>query len=131
MPIVATMTSSTPPNHCPSDKQPCSGVTFRRYGKPKKRVRDVHVHSVHAQRWQCTTCGYVFRVYPQGITRRQQSLRLQALSVYFWVLGMSLGAVGDALGALGCTVKRTTVMTICGRRELQLDANCATGCAAR
>jgi transposase-like protein len=84
-------------------------MTFQRYGKPKKRVRDIFVHGVRAQRWKCTTCGYVFRVYPQGVTRRQQSLRLQAMSVYYWVLGMSLGAVTDALEPLGCHLGRTTV----------------------
>jgi hypothetical protein len=108
MPNVDTVLSNKPPDHCPSEL-PCSGTTFHRFGKPKKHVRDVFVHQVHAQRWKCTTCGYVFRVYPQGITRRQQSLRLQALSVFYWVLGMSLGAVTDALSPLGCALGRTTV----------------------
>jgi len=108
MPIVDTVPSNRPPDHCPS-KLPCSGTTFQRYGKPNKRVRDLHVHRVHAQRWKCTTCGYVFRVYPQGVTHRQQSLRLQAVSAYYWVLGMSLGAVTDALAAQGCPLGRTTV----------------------
>ena len=109
VPVVDTVPSSTPPDHCPNEKQPCSGVTFRRFGKSKKRILDVHIHAVHAQRWECTTCGYVFRVYPRGITRRQQSQRLQALSVFFWVLGLSLGGVTDALAALGCELGRTTV----------------------
>ena len=108
MPVVETVPSNVPPDHCPS-KHPCSGITFRRYGKPKKRLRDAQVHEVHAQRWECATCGHVFRVYPQGVTRRQQSLRLQAMSVYYWVLGMSLGAVTDALDPLGCQLGRTTV----------------------
>jgi transposase-like protein len=108
MPIVDTVPSSRPPDRCPREV-PCSGATFRRFGKPKKRVRDLHVHQVHAQRWECTTCGYVFRVYPRGVTHRQQSLRLQAMSTYYWVLGMSLGAVTDALAAQGCLLGRTTV----------------------
>lgn len=109
MPVVDTVMSNTPPDHCPNPKHPCLGITFRRYGKPKKHIRDVHVHEVHAQRWECTTCGHVFRVYPQGVTRRQQSLRLQAMSVHYWILGMSLGAVTDALDGLGCHLGRTTV----------------------
>jgi len=109
MPVVDTVVPKGVPDRCPNDKQPCFGTTFRRYGKPTKHVRDVHVHSVRAQRWQCTTCGYVWRVYPQGITRRQQSLHLQALSVFYWLLGMSLGAVTDGLAALGCPLGRTTV----------------------
>ena len=109
MPPVDTVASSRPLERCPNEKHPCSGTTFHRYGKPKKRVRDVFVHGVRAQRWKCTTCGYVFRVYPQGVTHRQQSLRLQAMSVHYWVLGMSLGAVTDALAGLGCALGRTTV----------------------
>ncbi len=108
MPIVDTDPSNRPPDRCPREF-PCSGTTFRRFGKPKKRVHDLHVHQVHAQRWECTTCGYVFRVYPRGVTHRQQSLRLQAMSAYYWVLGMSLGAVTDALAAQGCLLGRTTV----------------------
>jgi len=109
MPVVATVTSSSPPDHCPNANKPCTGTIFRRFGQPKKRVRDLHVHQVRAQRWQCTVCGHVFRVYPQGVTHRQQSLRLQAMSVLFWTLGMSLGGVSDALTALGCAIERTTV----------------------
>jgi len=62
-----------------------------------------------AQRWRCTTCGYVFRVYPTGVSRRQQSQRLQACSVGLWVLGLSLGAVSDILAGLACPLGRTTV----------------------
>jgi len=43
------------------------------------------------------------------VTRRQQSVRLQAMSVYYWTLGMSLGAVTDALDPFGCDLGRTTV----------------------
>lgn len=109
MPVVHEAASGTPPDHCPNRKRPCSGTTFHRYGKPNKTVRDIFVHYVRAQRWKCTTCGYIFRVYPQGVTRRRQSLRLQAMSAYYWLLGMSLGAVTDALDPFGCHLGRTTV----------------------
>jgi len=109
MPVVDTSTSTKPPDHCPNRKHPCSGTTFHRYGTPKKPVCDIFVHLVRAQRWKCTSCGYIFRVYPQGVTRRRQSLRLQAMSVYYWILGLSLGAVTDALAPLGCHLGRTTV----------------------
>lgn len=112
------MTSDRPPDHCPNDKHPCSGTTFHRYGKPKKKVRDVHVRQVRAlrerspqggQRWKCTTCGHIFRVYPRGVTRREQSLRLQAMSVHYWLLGMSLGGVMDALEGVQCPLGRSTI----------------------
>ena len=85
-------------------------MTFRPFGRPRKHLRDPYVTQVKAQRWQCTVCGYVFRVYPKGVTRRQQSLRLQGLSVFFWTLGMSLGAVTDALSAFGCPLSRPDVL---------------------
>lgn len=84
-------------------------MTFHRYGTPKKPLRDVFVRAVRVQRWKCTTCGYIFRVYPPGVTHRQQSVRLQATSVFYWMLGMSLGAVTDALAGLHCPLGRTTV----------------------
>ncbi len=73
-------------------------------------MRDLSVTRVRAQRWRCTVCGYTFRLYPQGITHRQQSLRLQGLSIYLWLLGSSLGGVADLLEALGCPLSRTTIL---------------------
>ncbi len=93
-------------------------MTFHRFGKPRKLLRDPYVTHVKAQGWQCTVCGYVFRVYPQGVTRRQQSLRLQ-----FWTLGMSLSAVTDAFSAFGCPLSRPGILAnlrragIAARRE--------------
>ena len=60
-------------------------------------------------RYQCTKCGYTFRVYPVGVTRRQQSDRLCCLSVLLWNLGLSLGCVVVTVRALGCPLGRTTV----------------------
>jgi len=97
------------PTSCPNRKRVCTGQTFHRYGQPHKNVRDVHVHQVRAQRWHCTTCRHTFRVYPTGVTRRQQSRRLQALSIFYWTLGMSLDGVSDALAALECPLGRSTV----------------------
>jgi len=85
-------------------------VTFRRFGKPRKHLCDPYVTHVKAQRWQCTVCNCTFRIYPVGVTKRQQSLRLQGLSVLFWTLGMSLGGVTDALSAFGCTLSRPGVL---------------------
>jgi transposase-like protein len=43
------------------------------------------------------------------VTHQQQSLRLQGLSIYLWVIGLSLGAVSDIVMAFGCPLGRTTV----------------------
>ncbi len=88
----------------------CPSQTFRRYGRPRKPVRDLSVREVQAQRWQCTECGCTFRVYPSGVSRRQQTQRLQALSVYLWLLGMSLGGVADLLLALNSPLSRSTIL---------------------
>jgi hypothetical protein len=96
------------PTHCP--RPSCLSQTFRRYGKPKKRVRDPSVREVRAQRWQCTECERTFRLYPAGVSHRQQTQRLQALSVYLWLLGVSLGGVADLLLAFGCPLSRPAIL---------------------
>jgi transposase-like protein len=73
-------------------------------------------------RYQCTECGYTFRVYPMGVTSRQQSERLRCLSVLLWTLGLSLAGVAVVLSALGCPLGRTTVygnVCVAGRRARQ------------
>jgi len=84
-------------------------MTFQHHEKVGKAIRDTRVRAVRALRWQCTECGHTFRVYPVGVTRRQQSERLRALSVLLWTLGLSLGGVSAALSALDCPLGRTTV----------------------
>ena len=64
-------------------------------------MRDLSVREVEAQCWRWR-CGRTFRLYPDGMSHRQQTQRLQALSVYLWLLGMSLGGVTDLLLAFGC-----------------------------
>jgi len=53
--------------------------------------------------------SHTFRVYPLGVTHRQQSERLRALSVLLWTLGLSLTGVVTILLALGCPLGRTIV----------------------
>jgi transposase-like protein len=97
------------PPRCPNPKKLCQSNTFHRHQPVSKKVRDVQVKQVQAQRWQCTVCGYTFRVYPQGVSHRQQSERLRAMSVLLWVLGLSFGAVVDFLYALDCPLQKTTI----------------------
>jgi hypothetical protein len=52
---------------------------------------------VGAQRYLCLRCEGTFRVYPKGVSRAQQSNALKAFSVLLSVLGLSYGAVSDAL----------------------------------
>jgi transposase-like protein len=48
-------------------------------------------------------------MYPQGISRAQQSDRLKAITVLLYALGLSYGAVADFLTALTMAVCKTTV----------------------
>lgn len=55
---------------------------------------------MEAQRYHCLRCDRTFRVYPKGVGRAQQSDALNAFSVLLYVLGLSYGAVAEALAAL-------------------------------
>ncbi len=108
MPQVVADEYAALPTRCPNPEG-CPGQTFHSHGFADKPVRDLHVREVRAKRWQCDTCGYTFRIYPLGVTRRQQSQRLRALSVLIWLLGASYGGTVAILSALGCPLGRTTV----------------------
>lgn len=97
------------PRRCPNSKKPCQSTTFHRHQHVDKAIRDPKVSQVKAERWQCTECDHTFRVYPLGVTQRQQSERLRALSVLLWTLGLSLAGVVTILWALGCPLGRTMV----------------------
>lgn len=75
----------------------------------RKVIRDPKVSAVEAERWECTECGCTFRVYPVGVTRRQQSERVRVLSVLLWTLGLSLAGVSATLFALDCGLGRTMI----------------------
>jgi len=79
----------------------CHGTAFKQHqeGCPKG-LRDSQHEQVEAKRYRCLRCGHTFRVYPKGVTRAQQSDALKAFSVLLYLLGLSYGAVSDALEAL-------------------------------
>lgn len=92
----------------------------------KKPLRDTKYEEVKAQRWRCLSCRRTFRVYPQGVSRAQHSDRLKGLAVLLYLLGLSYGAVEDALGALGWFLSKTTVyrdVQAAGEKARQLRAN--------
>jgi len=64
---------------------------------------------VTAYRQRCLRCQRTFRVYPQGITHAQTSLRVKGLAVMLYLLGLSYGAVSLALEALGVPLSKTSV----------------------
>lgn len=96
------------PDVCPYDD--CDG----RYFKPHqqncdKSVRDTKYDRVNAMRRECLRCGRTHRVYPKGVSGAHHSDRLKGLSVVLYLLGLSYGAVEDALAALECFLGKTTV----------------------
>jgi transposase-like protein len=97
------------PMECPYER--CAGHFFKRHGLrgEEKAVRDLNYDQVTSFRCRCLRCGRTFRVYPQGISRAQQSDRLKAITVLLYALGLSYGAVADFLTALAMAVCKTTV----------------------
>jgi len=87
------------PEQCPYPD--CEGRYFEVHQEHcAKAIRDPKYEDVEAQRHRCLRCGRTFRVYPKGVSRAQQSDALKAFSVLLYVLGLSYGAVSDALMAL-------------------------------
>jgi len=87
------------PSECPYED--CHGTAFKEHqdGCPKA-LRDPQHEQVKAKRCRCLRCGRTFRLYPKGVSRAQQSDALKAFSLLLYLLGLSYGAVSDALGAL-------------------------------
>jgi len=87
------------PEQCPYPD--CEGRYFEVHQEHcAKAIRDPKYEDVEAQRHRCLRCGRTFRVYPKGVSRAQQSDALKAFSVLLYVLGLSYGAVSEALMAL-------------------------------
>lgn len=87
----------------------CDGRHFQFHQAVKKWLRDTRHPEVEAHRYLCLKCGQTFRVYPQGVTRAQTSLRVKGLAVLLYLLGLSYGAVSLALEALGVYLCKSSV----------------------
>lgn len=97
------------PETCPYG---CGGEHFRPHGLQgeRKPLRDFKYDEVVSYRHQCVRCGRTFRLYPKGVSQgAQQSDRLRAMTVLLYLLGLSYGAVEDAIVAMGCSLSKTTV----------------------
>jgi transposase-like protein len=57
---------------------------------------------VEAQRYRCLRCNRTFRVCPKGVSRAQRSDELKAFIVLLCLLGLSYGAVSEALLVCNC-----------------------------
>jgi transposase len=77
----------------------CGSMILQGWGKVSKQVRDTQLVQVEVQRYRCTSCGRTFRYYPKGVSKADQSLRLQQLAAIMWTLGLSCRGVTGLLGA--------------------------------
>jgi hypothetical protein len=74
-----------------------------------KKIVDAQHPEVTAWRCECRKCGHMFRVYPQGVSRKQISKRVNGLAVMLYILGLSYGAVEIVLNSLGIGIGKTSV----------------------
>jgi transposase-like protein len=93
------------PERCPV----CGNPTFHSHGFVGKPLRDTRYDAVRPRRIQCTACGHTQRVYPAGVTARDQSERLRALSLLLWLLGVSYRGVEDVLTGLSADLKKSQI----------------------
>lgn len=95
------------PKKCP--RPGCSGVRFIPRQEVSKKIVDAEHRRVTAWRYECIQCGHVFRVYPNGVSHKQISKRVNGMAVMMYLLGLSYGAVGIVLSSLGMGIGKTSV----------------------
>lgn len=95
------------PKKCP--KKGCQGKRFHPRQEVSKKIVDAQHPQVTAWRYECEKCGYVFRVYPQGVNHKQISKRVNGMAVMMYLLGLSYGAVEIVLNSLGMGIGKTSV----------------------
>ncbi len=95
------------PTQCP--QKGCQGRQFIPRQEVSKKIVDTQYSGVRAWRWECKTCGPVFRVYPKGVSRKRISKRVNGMAVMLCLLGLSYGAVEIVLNRLGIGIGKTSV----------------------
>jgi hypothetical protein len=95
------------PKNCP--RQGCGGVRFIPRQEVSKKIVDAEHRQVTAWRYECIQCGHVFRVYPNGVSHKQISKRVNGMAVMMYLLGLSYGAVGIVWSSLGMGIGKTSV----------------------
>lgn len=75
----------------------------------KKKLVDAAYREVTAWRYECRMCGSTFRVYPEGVSRKQISQRVNGMAILLYLLGLSYGAVELTLSSLGLSIGKSSV----------------------
>jgi transposase-like protein len=87
----------------------CGGVRFIPRQEVRKKIVDAQHREVTTWRYECISCGHVFRVYPKGVNHKQISKRVNGMAVMMYILGLSYGAVEIVLNSLGMGIGKTSV----------------------
>lgn len=87
----------------------CGGRCFALHQAYAREMADPSCGEVTVRRYKCVQCGHTFRVHPTGVSRHHRSQRLRAIGVMLYVLGLSYGAVADALAAFGWAGSKSSV----------------------
>ena len=88
----------------------CEGEHFKLHQRHCRReIIDPDHQQVNVRRYRCLRCKRTFRVYPQGVSGTQRSDRMKGIGIMLYVLGLSYGAVEDALFALGLPGSKSSV----------------------
>jgi len=95
------------PTKCP--RKGCCGMRFIPRQEVSKKIVDAQHPEVTAWRYECVKCGYVFRIYPKGVSQKQISKRVNGMAVMMYMLGLSYGAVEIVLSSLGMGIGKTSV----------------------
>ena len=95
------------PKHC--GRKGCRGVRFIPRQEVSKKIVDAEHPQVTAWRYECASCGHVFRVYPKGVSHKQISKRVNGMAVMMYLLGLSYGAVEIVLSSLGMGIGKSSV----------------------
>jgi transposase-like protein len=95
------------PKQCP--QKGCRGMRFIPRQEVSKKIVDAQHPEVTAWRCECQKCGYVFRVYPKGVSQKHISKRVNGMAVTLYILGLSYGAVEIVLNSLGMGIGKTSV----------------------
>lgn len=95
------------PKKC--QRKGCNGMRFIPRQEVSKKVVDAEHPVVSAWRYECTKCGYVFRVYPKGVSHKHISKRVNGMAVMMYLLGLSYGAVEIVLSSLGMGIGKSSV----------------------
>ena len=96
-----------PPRKC--SRLGCPGMRFIPRQEVSKKIVDAQHPEVTAWRYECVKCGCTFRVYPEGVSEKQISKRVNGMAVMLYLLGLSYGAVEIVLDSLGMGIGKTSV----------------------